>query len=197
MNNFIDVRDLCIDTTHNFIFTFSRSGSRPPLNKYSQAIVFKLDYDLNILDSTIISYSTIYTPIQIALKNNKLYLLGCNANYFSEPVKVNLAVYDLNFNKLNSKVVSDTTQSCAPRKILFDKKNNIRLFLQGNYNGPPPKPLMILDTNLNVLNNVCLLNNCSTVLPSNILKDANGFTYSFDNYFYNQTNYHSLGDKPV
>ena len=190
INNYIEAADMCIDTIHKFIFTFSRSGPRPPYNKFSHGVIFKLDYDLNILDSLIISFSTLYDPVSLAIKNNKLYVAGFNNNYFSTPIKVNITVYDLNLQQLNRKVVSDTTQNCYAKKILFDNDNNIRLYMQVTNSVTTVFPLMILDTNLNTLNNFCILKRCgySSVFPNNILKDANGFTYSFDDYAY-KTNF--------
>lgn len=191
INGYIEAVDMCIDTTHKFIFTFSRSGPRPPYYKYSHGVIFKLDYDLNILDSLIITYSTLYDPISLALHNNKLYVAGLNNNYFSTPVKTNIAVYDLNLNQLNLKVVSDTTQTCLVKKIIFDNNHNIRLLLKTTANNIN-FPLMTLDTNLNILNKFCLLNRCNPpnnyFFPTNIVKDDNGFTYTFDDYIY-KTNF--------
>lgn len=187
INNYIEAADMCIDTVHKFIFTFSRSGPRPPYYKYSHGVIFKLDYDLSILDSTIISFSTLYDPVSLAINNNKLYVAGYNNNYFSTPIKVNISVFDLNLQLLNRKVVSDTTQNCYARKILFDNNQNIRLYMQVTNSVTTVFPLMILDTNLNTLNNFCILNRCgySSVFPSSILKDKNSFTYTFDEQIYN------------
>ncbi|MDO8999199.1 MAG: T9SS type A sorting domain-containing protein [Bacteroidota bacterium] len=191
---YIEAADMCIDTVNKFIFTFSRSGPRPPLFKFSHGVVFKLDYDLNILDSTIITYSTLYDPGPMVLNHNKLYVVGHNNNYFNTFEKINITVLDLNLQQLNFKVVSDSSNSYFCRKLIFDNANNLRLFINGAGNAiGPTKQLLILDTNLSVLTYTCLLKRCTPpfnyFFPSNIVKDKHGYTYSFDDYFYAQQTY--------
>ena len=105
---YVDAIDMCIDTTARNIYILGKTGQRPPLNKFSNGIIYKLDYDLNKLDSVIISYSKMYNPYQVTLFNHKLYVAGANANYFSEPGKVNIAILNLNLTLLNLKVISDS-----------------------------------------------------------------------------------------
>ncbi|MBI2723335.1 MAG: T9SS type A sorting domain-containing protein [Bacteroidetes bacterium] len=194
INGYIEAADMCLDTLNKHVYTFSRSGSRPPYYKFSHGIIYKLDYNLNIIDSTIITFSVLYDPSQMVLHNHKLYVAGTNGNYFNEPAKINIGIYDLNLQQLNFKVVTDSSNSRSARKILFDSNNNLRLFVSGNGNTTsPPKTLMILDTNLNILDYKCILNRCAPqfpfIFPVNIVKDNYGFTYSFENYIYSPSTY--------
>ena len=185
--NYLEPLDMCIDTLNKHIYVLGRTGSRPPLNKFSHGIVYKLDYDLNAIDSTLITYGTLYDPFQIALHNNKLYIAGSNSNYFSQPAKINIAILNLNLVQLNLKVVSDSSCSRIPLKMLFKNNKDLVIYTSRtstvcNYNK------IIVDTNLNILSNSCVLNNCNYGVPVNIVKDANGYTYSFDDYVY-KTNF--------
>lgn len=199
VNDYISLTEICIDTLNKNLYTFCRSGIRPPLYKYIQAVVFKLDYDLNILDSLVIGYSTIYEPSNMVFKNNKLYLTATNQNYFGVPIKCNLTILNNNLQLLNRKVVGDTTISQGPIKLFFEKDGNIRLFikgLSGATNSLKPPPIMLLDTNLNVLQNKWYFNRSYPTYPifgppSIITKTKSGYIYTSEqNPFAQWPQYH-------
>ena len=181
---YVEAIDMCIDSSARNIYILGKTGQRPPLNKFCNGIIYKLDYDLNKLDSVIISYSTMYNPYQITLFNHKLYIAGANANYFSEPGKVNIAIVNLNLTLLNLKVISDSVCSRIPLKMLINNNQNLVIYTSRTSSLSAYNKITV-DTNLNVLLTNCVLNNCNYALPFNILKDANGFTYSFDEQIYN------------
>ncbi len=193
----INFRDFCLDSVNKFIYSFCRTGPRAPFYKYVQGIVYKLDLNLNLIDSSIISYSTIYEPTQISYKNNKLYLLASNRNYFSEPIKINLTILNTNLQLLNRKVVSDSVNnSCYSSKMFFDNNNNLRLYVWAAANGSVfPKSIRTIDTNLNFISDGCIINRCppwyTTYYPENIIKTKSGYIYTSEqNPFAQWPQYH-------
>jgi hypothetical protein len=172
--------DMCIDTARKFIYYLTQTGIRPPLNKYSQGMVYKLDYELNKLDSSVISYGTIFTPTKILCKNNKVYVVGGYANYFSEPIRIVVGVLNaVNLNVLNIKNVTGNDNSRFSPNMLFDNDNHLRIFLRqaGNSTGALSYSVLRVDTNLNKIDSICALNICNHGVYESVVNDNNGLTY--------------------
>lgn len=172
--------DMCIDTAHKFIYYITQTGIRPPLNKYSQGMVYKLDYDLNTLDSTVISFGTIFNSAKILCKNNKVYVLGGAHNFFSEPIRLVVGVLNADdLTVINIKNVTGNDNSRFPSTMLFDNANNIRIFLRqaGNNTGPLNYSVLKVDTNLNKIDSTCALNICNHGVYESVVNDNNGLTY--------------------
>lgn len=181
--------DMCIDTTHHFLYYFTQSGLRPPLMKYNQGVVYKLDYELNKLDSTVISYGTIFTTAKIMCKNNKVYVLGGANNFFSEPLRLVLGVLDAtNLSVLNIQNVTGNDNSRFPFNMHFDSNNNIRIFLRqaGSHTGPLNYNQFIVDTNLVKVDSLCTFGLCYFGAAP-LVKDDHGFTFQLGGYLYNNT----------
>lgn len=179
--------DMCIDTTNKYIFYYAQTSLRPPLMKYSQGIVYKLDYDLNALDSSVISFGTIFSPTKILCKNNKLYVLGSYDNFFSEPLRTVVNILDANnLNLLNAQEVTGNDNSRYCYNAFFDNNFNLRIFLRqaGSNTGPLNYSQIIVDTNLVKVDSLCTFGFCNFG-GTNMVRDDHGFTFQLGGYLYN------------
>jgi len=179
--------DICIDTMQKFIYYYAQTSLRPPLMKYTQGIVYKLDYNLNALDSSVISFGTIFNPAKILCKNNKLYVFGAYHNFFGEPMRAVINILDANnLNLLNAQEVTGNDNSRYCYNAFFDNNSNLRIFLRqaDSHTGPLNYSQIIIDSNLVKVDSLCTFGYCNFG-GTNMVRDDHGFTFQLGGYLYN------------